>query len=122
MHGFVGTRPPSLIEFYVPPHKRAWWRASGGRVFRNATPDEMATAQRVPESSQCIALDTLLERAQQASLPAAAPINDEPVQLAPDSVEAVQARLAKGDSLRTIAADLGVAPSTLSRRLKKAGA
>ena len=105
---FVGCKTPEVTEYLVPMRMREVWRMRGGRWVRPASDEDIAAAAAIGETGP-ISRTLVLEQA--AALAAETPSSDD-----------VAGRMAAGESLRTIAADLGVAPSTLSRRLKRASA
>lgn len=112
--GYIGARPPMTVEWFIPVGKRGWWRATGGRVFREATPEERAAADATNGCSRPVPL----ERAR-ADAAAKAQREGPSEEHASEEHAEIEARLAAGESQAEVARDLGMSASTLSRKLRR---
>lgn len=101
---FIGAISPEPLEYLVPQRMRSAFCQKGGRFVREADPADVARAKALGEPGQ-VALHSLRERM--------------PIAPGETPTDPLLARVEAGETLTDIARDLGVAVSTVSRRLKK---
>lgn len=56
--GWIGRRRDSR-RFYVPSHKRGWWKRRGHKLVRPATPEEQAAYEAIGDGAPFVLLSRL---------------------------------------------------------------
>ena len=104
VEAFIGAISPEQVEYLVPQRLRSQFAAKGGRFLREADPADVERARALGEPGM-VGLNALRERL--------------PTPPESRAIDPLLERVAAGETLTAIAAELGVAVSTIGRRLKK---